>query len=86
MVTPPVDQTCEMPMGIPTIDGHFRHRFIGGTDSIFLGLCKGIYRQNVAKNMVQYPHLLDPGMTIDTTPEFWWDQIHVPNPIPDTMT
>ena len=42
------------------ITGHFRNRFIGGTDSIYkaylLGLCKGISPQNMAKNMVQYLH------------------------------
>jgi len=42
------------------INGHFRNRLIGGTDSIykayFLCLCKGISPQNMAKNMVQYLH------------------------------
>ena len=31
----------------------------------FLGLCKGISPQNMAGNMVQYLHLLDPEILID---------------------
>ena len=54
-----------------TINGHAT-----GTDwlevptiykAYFLGLCKGIYPQNMAKNMVlTYLHQLDPGIPIDT--------------------
>ena len=49
------------------INGHdsgtdFKLEVIGGTYHIFLGLCKGIYPQNMANNMVlTYLHLLDPG-------------------------
>ena len=32
----------------------------------FLGLCKGISPQNMAKNTVQYIHNLDPGIPIDS--------------------
>jgi hypothetical protein len=39
-------------------NGHFKKRLIGGTYYIFLayflGLCKGISPQNMARNMVQY--------------------------------
>ena len=42
------------------VNGHSRIRFIGGTYHInkayFSGLCKGIYPQNMAWNMVQYLH------------------------------
>ena len=53
------------PQGWPSlsaifINGHSRNQLIGGTDSIykanFLSLCKGIYPQNMARNMVQYLH------------------------------
>ena len=37
----------------------------------FLGLYKGIYPQNMAKNMVQYLHKLDPEIPIEMCLFFW---------------
>ena len=46
------------------VNGHFRIRLIGGTDSIYIyiylayfsGLCKGISAENMAQDMIQYLH------------------------------